>query len=69
MLRASPRRAWLTLSLMVETLLRRPARASARRSRLALMHKHLYEYMRDTCRKLEEVVQEIGMAKALPDGA
>lgn len=57
-LRASPRRAWLTLSLMVETALRRP-RALREAVTLALMHKHLYEYMRDTTRQLEALIEEL----------
>jgi radical SAM superfamily enzyme YgiQ (UPF0313 family) len=57
-LRASPRRAWLTLSLMIETALRRP-RAFREAVTLALMHKHLYEYMRDTCKQLDRLVTEI----------
>ena len=57
-LRASPRRAWLTLSLMAETALRRP-RALREAVTLALMHKHLYEYMRDTCEKLDRLAQEL----------
>ena len=55
----SPRRAWMTLSLMIETLLRRP-RALREAITLALMHKHLYEYMRDTCRRLESMARELG---------
>jgi radical SAM superfamily enzyme YgiQ (UPF0313 family) len=62
-LRASPRRAWLTISLMVETALRRP-RALKNAVTLALMHKHLYEYMRDTCERLEEFAREL---KELPE--
>jgi hypothetical protein len=58
-LAASPRRAWMTASLMLETLLRRP-RAIREAVVLALMHKHLYEYMRDTCRRLEQLAREIG---------
>ena len=57
-LRASPRRAWMTLSLVLETALRRP-RALRQAVTLALMHKHLYEYMRDTCERLEEFVREL----------
>jgi radical SAM superfamily enzyme YgiQ (UPF0313 family) len=53
-LRASPKRAWLTVSLMAETLLRRP-RAFRDAITLALIHKHLYEYMRETCRRLDEL--------------
>jgi radical SAM superfamily enzyme YgiQ (UPF0313 family) len=63
-LKASPRRAWMTVSLMLETLLRRP-RALREAITLALMHKHLYEYMRDTCRRLEELAREL----QLPDAA
>jgi radical SAM superfamily enzyme YgiQ (UPF0313 family) len=58
MLRASPRRAWLTLSLIVETALRRP-RALRDAVTFALMHKHLYEYMRDTSVQLEALIQEL----------
>ena len=56
--RATPRRAWLTLTLMIETALRRP-RALRQAVTLALMHKHLYEYMRDTCKKLDELAREL----------
>jgi hypothetical protein len=55
LLRASPRRAWLTASLLGETLLRRP-RAFRDAVTLALIHKHLYEYMRETCRRLDEAI-------------
>ncbi|HET7876186.1 MAG TPA: B12-binding domain-containing radical SAM protein [Methylomirabilota bacterium] len=61
-LRASPRRAWLTLSVILETALRRP-RAIREAVTLALMHKHLYEYMRETSRKLEALIREL---RALP---
>ena len=65
-LRASPRRAWMTMSIMVETLLRRP-RALREAVTLALMHKHLYEYMRETCRRLESMANELrGSAEAFP---
>jgi len=57
-LRASPRRAWLTASLMIETALRRP-RAFRQAVTLALMHKHLYVYMRDTCEKLDGMAREL----------
>ncbi len=57
-LRASPGRAWLTASLLLETALRRP-RAFRDAVVLALMHKHLYEYMRDTCQQLDRLVQEV----------
>jgi radical SAM superfamily enzyme YgiQ (UPF0313 family) len=68
-LRASPRRAWLTLSLMLETALRRP-RLLRQAVTLALMHKHLYEYMRDTCERLDEFARELQRApKELTEGA
>ncbi len=68
-LRASPRRAWLTLSLMIETALRRP-REFRQAVTLALMHKHLYEYMRDTCERLDELARELRRApEELPQGA
>ncbi len=57
-LRASPRRAWFTLSLMLETALRRP-RAFREAVTFALMHKHLYEYMRDTSRQLDALIREL----------
>jgi radical SAM superfamily enzyme YgiQ (UPF0313 family) len=61
-LNASPRRSWMTVSLMLETALRRP-----KEMRLAieysLMHKHLYEYSRETGRMIEQLVREI---KCLP---
>ena len=63
MLRTTPRRAWLTLSLMIETELRRP-RALRDAVTFALIHKHLYEYMRDTCKQLDQLVHEI---KQLPE--
>jgi radical SAM superfamily enzyme YgiQ (UPF0313 family) len=60
-LRTSPPRAWLTLSMLAETALRRP---SALRDAviLALMHKHLYEYMRDTSKHLEGIIRDLKAA-------
>lgn len=62
-LATSPRRAWMTLSLIFETLLRRP-RALREAITFALMHKHLYEYMRDTCSELDQLIREV---RELPD--
>jgi radical SAM superfamily enzyme YgiQ (UPF0313 family) len=62
-LRTSPRRAWLTISLMVETALRRPQRLRDAVT-FALIHKHLYEYMRETCSRIDQLVREI---ERLPD--
>ncbi|MGH9369174.1 MAG: DUF4070 domain-containing protein [Thermoanaerobaculia bacterium] len=60
-LKASPSRVWLTLSLLIETALRRP-RALSQAVALAVMHKHFYEYMRDTCKRLERLVEELRQA-------
>jgi radical SAM superfamily enzyme YgiQ (UPF0313 family) len=57
-LRASPRRAWLTLSMLVETALRRPTAVKDALT-LALMHKHLWEYVRDTSRHLDALIEEL----------
>ena len=62
-LRAGPRRAWLTISLMIETALRRP-RAFRDAVTFALIHKHFYEYMRDTCRQIDQLLYEL---KQFPD--
>jgi hypothetical protein len=62
-LRASPARAWMTLSLLLETAFRRP-RALRDAVTFALVHKHLYEYMRDTCARLDELARRL---RALPD--
>jgi radical SAM superfamily enzyme YgiQ (UPF0313 family) len=64
-LRASPRRAWLTLSLCLETAWRRP-RAIRDAFTLALMHKHFYEYARETSRQLEALIQ--GLRRSEPGG-
>ncbi len=57
-LRASPPRAWLTLSMCLETACRRP-RAIRQAFTLALMHKHFYEYVRDTSRQLDALIREL----------
>ena len=61
--RATPGRAWLTASLVIETALRRP-RALRDAVTFALMHKHLYEYMRHTCERIDRLVHEL---KQFPD--
>jgi hypothetical protein len=48
----------MTLSLMVETALRRP-RALRDAVTFALLHKHLYEYMVDTCKQIDQLVHEL----------
>jgi radical SAM superfamily enzyme YgiQ (UPF0313 family) len=55
---ASPRRSWLTVSMFLETAWRRP-RAVREALTLALMHKHLYEYARDTSRRLDALIREL----------
>ncbi len=57
-LRTSPRRACLTLSMCLETALRRP-RAIRQAFTLALMHKHFYEYVRETSRALDGLIREL----------
>jgi hypothetical protein len=48
----------MTASMLLETALRRP-RALRDAVTFALVHKHLYEYMRDTCVKLDELAAQI----------
>ena len=62
-LRTSPRRVWLTLSMLVETALRRPT-AIKDALTLALMHKHLWEYVRETSRHLDALIEELRTAPA-----
>jgi radical SAM superfamily enzyme YgiQ (UPF0313 family) len=56
--RASPRRAAMTLRLMLETALRRP-RAMRQALTLALVHKHLYEYVHEISRQLDDLIAEL----------
>lgn len=58
-LRASPRRAWMTARLLLETALRRP-RLFRDAVTFALLHKHLYEYMRETSRRIDSLIRELG---------
>ncbi len=62
--RASPRRAWMTLSMVAETALRRPA-ALRDALTLALMHKHLWEYVRDTSEGLDRLIEELRVSPAV----
>lgn len=64
-LRASPRRAAMTLRMLVETAVRRP-RAFRQAVTLALMHKHLYDYVYDLSRHLESVIEQL--RGGLPQG-
>jgi len=61
-LRTSPRRACLTLSMCLETACRRP-RAIRHAFTLALMHKHFYEYVRETSRALDGLIRELREAE------
>ena len=65
-LRASPRRAWLTLSMCLETAFRHP-RALRKAFTLALVHKHFYEYVRETSRQLEDLIRELRDSPPEPD--
>ena len=56
--RASPKRSLMTLSLLAETMVRRP-KAIKVAVTLALQHKHMYEYMRETCRELDGVIAQL----------
>jgi radical SAM superfamily enzyme YgiQ (UPF0313 family) len=67
-LRATPRRAWLTLSLCLETAWRRP-NAIRDAFTLALMHKHFYEFAHATSRQLEGLVRDLRNSDASATGA
>jgi len=62
-LRGSPRRRLLTLSMLVETALRKPARLRDAIS-LALIHKALYEYVEDLSSSLDRLIE---MLRESPD--
>ena len=64
-LRTSPRRAFLTLSMCLETACRRP-RAIRDAFTLALMHKHFYEYVRETSKALDGLIHELRQAEPAP---
>jgi radical SAM superfamily enzyme YgiQ (UPF0313 family) len=64
-LRASPRRALLTLSMCLETACRRP-RAIRHAFTLALMHKHFYEYVQETSKALDGLIRELRKAEPAP---
>lgn len=57
-LRTSPGRSWMTVSLLLNTAIRRP---SAFRSAvtLALIHLHLHRYVRHLSRKLDDIIAEL----------
>jgi radical SAM superfamily enzyme YgiQ (UPF0313 family) len=57
-LRAPPRRAWMTSKLLLETARRRPAELRMAVT-LALLHKHFYEYVQDVCARLDVLIDEL----------
>jgi hypothetical protein len=65
---ASPRRAWLTLSMCLETAWRRP-RAIRQAFTLALMHKHFYEYVRATSAQLDVLIRDLRDPTPVAGGA
>jgi len=67
--RASPRRAWFTLSLLATALLRRPS-VFVDAVAMAVIHQALYDYVHVLRRHLDRAIDEIesveGAAPALP---
>ena len=67
--RASPRRAWFTLSLLATTLLRRPS-VFVDAVAFAVVHQALYDYVHVLRRHLDRAIAELesveGAAAALP---
>jgi radical SAM superfamily enzyme YgiQ (UPF0313 family) len=61
--KASPRRAWMTISMLVQTALRRPT-AIREVIFFVLVHKHFYEYARDVNGKLDQLIEEL---RVLPE--
>jgi hypothetical protein len=57
-LRTSLRRAWLTPSMALETASRRPE-AIRQAFTPALMHKHFYEYVRETSWEFEALIRQL----------
>jgi radical SAM superfamily enzyme YgiQ (UPF0313 family) len=56
--RASPRRAWFTLRLLGETMLRRPS-AFHEAVGFAIVHKAFHRYVRTLCRELDRAIGEL----------
>jgi hypothetical protein len=63
-LRAGPRRAWFTLRLLGETLLRRPSAFKDAVS-FAIVHKALSEYMEALGRHLEQAIDQLDRGGAI----
>ena len=64
-IRASPRRAWFTLSLLGHTLARRPS-AFVDAVSLAVVHKALYDYVHVLRGRLDEAIAKLEAADAPP---
>jgi hypothetical protein len=64
-LRASPRRAWFTLSLLASTLLRRPS-VFVDAVSLAVIHQALYDYVRALRPHLDRAIAELEAREAAP---
>ncbi len=56
--RASPRRAWMTLAIFAETALRRPHQLRLAVSSV-LIHRHLSGYVHDVSRQLDRLIAEL----------
>ena len=56
--RATPRRAWMTLSLLAQTALRRP-RAIREAVFFALVHKHMYEYVKHVNLSIDRLIEQL----------
>ena len=61
--RASPRRAWFTFSLLTETLLRRPS-MFVDAVTLAVVHQALYDYVRGLRRHLDHAIADLEAREA-----
>jgi radical SAM superfamily enzyme YgiQ (UPF0313 family) len=63
-LKANPRRAWMTLCLLLQTALQRP-RSFREAVYFALVHKHFYEYVRKVSATLDQIIKQL---KEFPEG-
>ncbi len=63
--RASPRRAWFTVSLLASILLRRPS-VFVDAVSLAIVHQALYDYVRGLRRHLDRAIAELEARDATP---
>jgi hypothetical protein len=65
MVRASPRRAWFTLSLLTTTLVRRPS-VFADAVTLAIVHQALYDYVHVLRGRLDRAIAELESNEVTP---